>query len=197
MFFAAVSSVHISSRKPFLSLLSQGTEGITSTQKLHIGPFKFSSVAFCLPTHACMHAEDPCEWLEVGHPPVQSGCLQLPLQWQIKKKKNKTSVVLFFKLEQNWNICIGVVPTSVTRGIHLEQHFREVSGTHEREILPHRQPVIFRDGFTTELKHQCTTAIKTKQQKKKGSSQILPTISCHCFQIPFPWIPNSRKRMAI
>lgn len=43
-------------------LFSQETEGITSTPKLHIGPFKFSSVAFCLPTHACMQTIPVSDW---------------------------------------------------------------------------------------------------------------------------------------
>lgn len=77
VFYAAVYSVHLSSSEPFLSLFSQEKEEITSTQKLHIGPFKFSSVAFCLPISTCMHAEDPSEWMEGGHQPVQS-------MWQLE-----------------------------------------------------------------------------------------------------------------
>lgn len=67
---------------------------------------------------------------------------------------------------------------------------QNVSGTHEREILPHLQPVIFRDGFVTELKHQCATFTRSKILKKS----FFPH---HSFQILFPWIPNSRKRMKI
>lgn len=195
VFYAAVYSVHLSSSEPFLSLFSQEKEEITSTQKLHIGPFKFSSVAFCLYIHRCMQKIPVSEWRgDISQSKVCGSWRQLKIK----------PLLYFFKLEQNWNTWIRVAPTSVTRGIHLQQHFREVclmhhfeseknvSGTHEGEILPNWQPVIFRDRFTTKLKYLCTTMIKTKQKKKrKGSSHFYPQFlvivfrSCsHGFLIP-------------
>lgn len=136
-----------------------------------------------------MHADDPSEWLEVGHPPVHwSG------SW--RKPKIKPLHYFFFKLEQNWSTWIRVVPTSVTRGIHLQQHFREVclmyhfdseqnvSGTHERGILPHLQPVIFRDGFMTELKHRCATITRSKIFKKVPFLITVFRSCSHGFLIP-------------
>lgn len=187
MFNAAVYSLHISSSEPFLSLFSQGKEEITSTQKHHIGPFKFSSVAFM---HAFMKKTAVSEW-----------------RWDIRQSKicgswrqlNIKPLYYFFKLEQNWNTWIRVAPTSVTRGIHLKQHFTEVclmhhfesgqnvSGTHEREIPPNRQPVIFRDRFTAKLKYQCTAVIKTNKKdlliSTHNSSSVCRSCS-HGFLIP-------------
>lgn len=70
--------------------------------------------------------------------------------------------------------------------MHHFQSEKNVSGTHEGEILPNRQPVIFRDRFTTKLNYQCTTMIETKKRKKEKDPLIFTRNFSSLFADPVP-----------